>query len=138
MTEATESTLGASPGNGSAAPDAEATSPATGLGSSEFTDTFPERYAEAVAKVNAFLGQIDWLQLRSISLTVVLVLVATFVLLLTKGLLDTVSLIPIVPGLLQLLGLVVLSRWALRNLVTREKRQKLYRTLENTRKEYMG
>ena len=68
----------------------------------------------------------------------VLVLVATFLLLVTKGLLDTISLLPIIPGLLQLLGLVVLSRWALQNLVTKEKRQKLYQTLENTRKEYMG
>lgn len=138
MTEATESTLGASPGSGSAGPEVEAASPATGLDGSEFTDTFSERYAEAVAKVNGFLGQIDWLQLRSISLTVVLVLVATFLLLVTKGLLDTISLLPIIPGLLQLLGLVVLSRWALQNLVTREKRQKLYQTLEKTRKEYMG
>ena len=132
MTEATEGALGASP------PDTAAARPPAVRINKDATDTFSGRYAEAVDKVNAFLEQIDWPQLRAVSLTVGLVLVAAFVLLITKGLLDTISLVPLVPGLLQLLGLVVVSRWALQNLSTSEKRQALLQRLESLRKEYLG
>jgi len=57
---------------------------------------------------------------------------------LIKGVLDTINLLPIVPGLLELLGLVVVGTWSWDNLTTSEKRNAVVERLQGVRKEYLG
>jgi hypothetical protein len=57
---------------------------------------------------------------------------------LIKGVLDTINLLPIVPGLLELLGLVVVGQWSWKNLTTSEKRNAVVAKLQHLRQEYLG
>jgi hypothetical protein len=57
---------------------------------------------------------------------------------LIKGVLDTINLMPILPGLLELLGLVVVGQWSWNNLTTSDKRNAVVENLQNLRKEYLG
>jgi hypothetical protein len=57
---------------------------------------------------------------------------------LIKGVLDTINLMPILPGLLELLGLVVVGQWSWHNLTTSDKRNAVVENLQNLRKEYLG
>jgi hypothetical protein len=57
---------------------------------------------------------------------------------LIKGVLDTINLIPIVPGLLELLGLVVVGQWSWKNLTTSEKRSAVINRIQTLRQEYLG
>jgi len=57
---------------------------------------------------------------------------------LIKGVLDTINLIPIVPGLLELLGLVVVGQWGWKNLTTSEKRSAVINRIQTLRQEYLG
>jgi hypothetical protein len=57
---------------------------------------------------------------------------------LTKGVLDTINLIPIVPGLLELLGLVVVGQWSWKNLTTSDKRNAVLNRIQTLRQEYLG
>jgi hypothetical protein len=44
----------------------------------------------------------------------------------------------VVPGLLELLGLVVVGQWSWHNLTTSEKRNAVVAKVQNLRKEYLG
>jgi hypothetical protein len=57
---------------------------------------------------------------------------------LIKGVLDTINLLPVVPGLLELLGLVVVGQWSWANLTTGEKRSAVMSKLQHLRQEYLG
>jgi len=57
---------------------------------------------------------------------------------LIKGVLDTINLLPIVPGLLELLGLIVVGTWGWNNLTTSEKRNAVVDQVQKLRKEYLG
>jgi hypothetical protein len=57
---------------------------------------------------------------------------------LIKGVLDTINLIPVVPGLLELLGLVVVGQWSWQNLSTSDKRSAVLNRIQALRKEYLG
>ena len=58
--------------------------------------------------------------------------------LLIKGVLDTINLLPVVPGLLELLGLVVVGSWSWNNLRTSTKREELVQSITKLRQEYLG
>ena len=57
---------------------------------------------------------------------------------LIKGILDTINLLPIIPGLLELLGVVVVGQWGWKNLATSEKRTSLIQRIQTLRQEYLG
>jgi hypothetical protein len=57
---------------------------------------------------------------------------------LIKGVIDTINLLPVVPGLLELLGLVVVGQWSWQNLTTSDKRSAVITKVQNLRKEYLG
>ena len=57
---------------------------------------------------------------------------------LIKGILDTITLLPIVPGLLELLGLIVVGSWSWKNLTTSEKRSEIMAKVDHLIKEYLG
>lgn len=100
--------------------------------------TFSKRYDEAIGKINASLDKVDWEKAGRIGMVAGILLVLSLALVLVNSVLATIHLIPVVPGLLELLGLVVTAQWCYRNLYTKDKRQALGGKLHNLRKEYLG
>ena len=100
--------------------------------------SFSERYSEILGKVNATLDQVDWTQMGRIGKGVGVLVVVIVAQVLIKGVLDTINLLPVVPGLLELLGLVVVGQWSWHNLTTSEKRNAVVAKVQNLRKEYLG
>jgi hypothetical protein len=99
---------------------------------------FHERYSEILGKVNQTLDQVDWSQMGRIGKSVGILLAVIIAQVLIKGVLDTINLLPIVPGLLELLGLVVVGQWGWQNLTTSEKRNAVVARLQHLRQEYLG
>jgi len=100
--------------------------------------TFSKRYDEAIGKINNSLDKVDWEKAGRIGTILGLVLVLILALLLVNSVLATINLLPVVPGLLEILGLVVASQWCYRNLYTRDKRQAFMERFQSLRKEYLG
>ncbi|MFM7549230.1 MAG: CAAD domain-containing protein [Cyanobacteriota bacterium] len=114
-------------------------SPAASSGeSSEPGVSFGERYSEIIGKVNQTLDQVDWNQMGRIGKASAVILVVIVAQILIKGVLDTINLLPIVPGLLELLGLIVVGQWSWNNLTTSEKRSGVVNRLQTLRQEYLG
>jgi hypothetical protein len=99
---------------------------------------FSERYAEILSTINSTLDQVDWSQMGRIGKAVGVLVVVIVAQILIKGVLDTINLLPVVPGLLELLGLVVVGQWSWANLTTGEKRAAVVSKLQNFRREYLG
>ncbi len=104
---------------------------------SETTD-FSARYSEVIGKVNETLDKVDWSQIGKAGKVAGIFLAVIVAQILIKGVLDTINLLPIVPGLLELLGLVVVGSWSWNNLTTGEKRKAVLDQLQSLRKEYLG
>ena len=107
---------------------------ATGFGGVNFT----ERYSEILGTVNDTLNKVDWNQMGRIGKASGILLAVIIAQVLIKGVLDTINLLPIVPGLLELLGLVVVGQWSWKNLTTSEKRSAVVERIQNLRQEYLG
>lgn len=99
---------------------------------------FSERYSEILGKVNQTLDRVDWQQMGRIGKSVGILVAVIVAQILIKGVLDTINLLPIVPGLLELLGLVVVGRWSWDNLTTGDKRSAVVSRLQHLRQEYLG
>lgn len=99
---------------------------------------FSERYAEILGTINATLDQVDWSQMGRIGKAVGVLVVVIVAQILIKGVLDTINLLPVVPGLLELLGLVVVGQWSWANLTTSEKRAAVMSKLQHLRQDYLG
>ena len=104
----------------------------------EDTTSFAERYSDVLGKVNDTLDQVDWSQMGRIGKIVGIFAAVIIAQILIKGILDTINLLPIVPGLLELLGVVVVGQWSWKNLTTGEKRSALVTRIQSLRKEYLG
>ncbi|MFQ6538912.1 MULTISPECIES: CAAD domain-containing protein [Aphanothece] len=110
----------------------------TASGEADGGVNFTERYSEILGKVNQTLDQVDWSQMGRIGKASGIILAVIIAQILIKGVLDTINLLPIVPGLLELLGLVVVGQWSWTNLTTSEKRSAVVARLQGLRKEYLG
>ena len=106
--------------------------------SSEPGVSFSERYSEIIGKVNQTLDQVDWNQMGRIGKATGVIVAVIVAQILIKGVLDTINLLPIVPGLLELLGLIVVGQWSWNNLTTSEKRSAVVTRIQTLRKEYLG
>jgi hypothetical protein len=115
----------------------EVKSPETSA-TSEVSAAFQERFGDVMGKVNETLSQVDWSQVGKAGKAVGILLAVIVAQILIKGVLDTINLLPIVPGLLELLGLVVVGSWAWNNLTTSEKRSELMAQVDHLKKEYLG
>ena len=104
----------------------------------EDTTSFTERYSEVLGKVNETLDQVDWNQMGRIGKVVGIFAAVIVAQILIKGILDTINLLPVVPGLLELLGVVVVGQWSWRNLTTSDKRSALVQRVQSLRQEYLG
>ena len=99
---------------------------------------FKERYAEVLGKINTALDGVDWNQMGRIGKGVGVLVIVIVAQVLIKGVLDTINLLPVVPGLLELLGLVVVGQWSWKNLTTSDKRTAVINKVQGLRKEYLG
>ena len=100
--------------------------------------SFSERYSEVLGTINTTLDQLDWAQMGRIGKGIGVFVVVIVAQVLIKGVLDTINLLPVVPGLLELLGLVVVGQWSWQNLTTSEKRSGVVAKVQSLRKEYLG
>jgi len=121
------SEVGAETSNGTGAAEA-----------AEETTSFGERYSEIIGKVNQTLDSVDWNQMGRIGKATGVIIAVIVIQVLIKGVLDTINLLPIVPGLLELLGLVVVGQWSWNNLTTSDKRNAVITKIQTLRKEYLG
>ena len=115
-----------------------ATGVETGPSSGEAEVSFSERYSDILTKVNTTLDQVDWSQMGRIGKATGVIVAVIVAQILIKGVLDTINLLPVIPGLLELLGLVVVGQWSWQNLTTSEKRSAVVNKVQNLRKEYLG
>ncbi len=101
-------------------------------------DDLSARYSEVMGKINQSLDEIDWSQMGKYGKAVGIIAIVIVAQVIIKGVIDTINLLPIVPGLLELLGVVVLGQWSWQNLTTSEKRNSVFERVQNLRKEYLG
>ena len=99
---------------------------------------FSERYSDVMGKVNESLNKIDWTQMGKYGKAAGIIAVVVLAQVLIKVVIDTVNFFPILPGLLELLGIVVLGQWSWQNLTTSEKRTAVFDKVQNLKKEYLG
>ncbi len=104
----------------------------------EDTTSFAERYSDVLGKVNETLDGVDWSQMGRIGKIVGIFAAVIIAQILIKGIHDTINLLPIVPGQLELRGVVVVGQWSWKNLTTSEKRNALVQRVQTLRKEYLG
>lgn len=97
-----------------------------------------ERFQAIVSVANEALNMVDWSQIGRFAKATGIILAVIVAQVLIKGVIDTINLLPLVPGLLELLGLVVVGKWSWDNLATGEKRQVVIDRLQTLRKEYIG
>lgn len=118
--------------------EAKEAAEAVGNAAEEAGDDFNQRFAEVIGKVNESLDKLDWSQIGKVGKAAGILLAVIVAQILIKGVLDTINLLPIVPGLLELLGLVVVGTWSWDNLTTSDKRNAVVERLQGVRKEYLG
>jgi len=109
-----------------------------GHAAEEAGSDFNQRFGEVIGKVNESLDKVDWSQIGKVGKIAGILLAVIVAQILIKGVLDTINLLPIVPGLLELLGLVVVGTWSWENLTTSEKRSAVVDRLQGIKKEYLG
>ena len=88
--------------------------------------------------VNQALGKIDWSQMGKYGKALGIIAVVIVAQVIIKVVIDTINFFPVVPGLLELLGVVVLGQWSWQNLSTSEKRNAVFERVQSLRKEYLG
>ena len=118
--------------------DVETSSHVPAAESSGTGASFNSRYGEILTKVNQTLEQVDWNQAGKAGKALGILLAVIVAQILIKGVLDTINLLPVVPGLLELLGLVVVGTWSWKNLTTSEKRSVVLERVRTLRQEYLG
>ena len=121
-----------------AASSATATVDSSAASNKEEGTSFAERYSEVLGKVNETLDEVDWTPMGRISKLIGIFAAVIIIQILIKGILDTINLLPIIPGLLELLGVVVVGQWGWKNLATSEKRTSLIQRIQTLRQEYLG
>ena len=97
-----------------------------------------DRFSEVMATINQTLGKIDWSQMGKYGKALGIIAIVIVAQVVIKGIIDTINLLPVLPGLLELLGVVVLGQWSWQNLSTSEKRNAVFERVQNLRKEYLG
>ena len=91
-----------------------------------------------MGKVNETLNKVDWSQMGKYGKAVGIIAIVIVAQVIIKGVIDTINLLPVLPGLLELLGVVVLGQWSWQNLTTSEKRNAVFERIQTLRKEYLG
>ncbi len=112
-------------------------SPETNAVNTGDENSFSERYSDVMSQVNEALNKVDWSQMGKYGKAIGIIALVIMAQVIIKGVIDTINLLPILPGLLELLGVVVLGQWSWQNLTTSEKRNAVIEKVQNIRKEYI-
>ena len=94
---------------------------------------FFAQYSELLGIVREKLSNLDTVQIWKITKLIGISAGAIIALIMVKGILDTINVLPLIPGLLELLGVVALGQWCWQNLTTSEKRNALSSKIQNLR-----
>merc|ERR1712224_686441 len=97
-----------------------------------------DKYSDAMGKINETIGNVDWTQMGKYGKAAGIIAVVVIAQIIIKVIIDTINFFPILPGLLELLGIVVLGQWSWQNLTTSEKRTAVFDKVQNLKKEYLG
>tara|TARA_B100001250_G_scaffold409266_1_gene433267 strand:+ start:692 stop:1060 length:369 start_codon:yes stop_codon:yes gene_type:complete len=97
-----------------------------------------ERASELLGKTNEIIGKIDWSQMGKYGKAAGIVAIVIVAQVIIKVVIDTVNFFPLLPGLLELLGVIVVGQWSWENLTTSDKRNAVLEKVQNLRKEYLG
>jgi len=100
--------------------------------------SFSEKYSDVMGKVNESLGKVDWTQMGKYGKAAGIIAVVVLAQIIIKVIIDTINFFPILPGLLELLGVIVVAQWSWQNLRTNENREAVLDKLENLKKTYLG
>ena len=71
--------------------------------------SFSDRASEVMGKANDILGKVDWTQMGKYGKAAGILAVVIIAQILIKVVIDTINFFPLLPGLLELLGVVVLD-----------------------------
>ena len=113
--------------------------PGSKEGSTKTEDAgFSARTNELMNNLNETLNKIDWTQMGKYGKAAGIIAVVILAQVLIKIVIDTINFFPILPGLLELLGVVVVCQWSWQNLTTSEKRTAVIEKVQNLRQEYLG
>ena len=110
----------------------------SGSDTSADTKSFSEKYSDVMGKVNQTLGNVDWTQMGKYGKAAGIIAVVVIAQIIIKVVIDTINFFPILPGLLELLGVVVVGQWSWQNLTTSDKRNAVIERVQSLRKEYLG
>ena len=100
--------------------------------------SFSEKYSDVMGKINETLGTIDWTQMGKYGKAAGVIAVVVIAQIIIKVVIDTINFFPILPGLLELLGVVVAGQWSWQNLRTSENREAVLEKIQNLKKTYLG
>ena len=96
-----------------------------------------ERANDFLSQANDLLSKVDWTQMGKYGKAAGIIAVVIVAQILIKVVVDTINFFPILPGLLELLGIVVVGQWSWQNLTTSEKRNAVLEKVQNIKKEYL-
>ena len=100
--------------------------------------TISDRASDAMGKANEVLGKVDWSQMGKYGKAAGIVALVIIAQIIIKVIIDTINFFPLLPGLLELLGIVVVGQWSWQNLTTSDKRTTVLDKVQTLRKEYLG
>ena len=110
----------------------------SGSDKSSETKGFSEKYSDVMGKVNETLGNVDWTQMGKYGKAAGIIAVVVIAQIIIKVVIDTINFFPILPGLLELLGVIVVGQWSWQNLRTSENREAVLDKVQNLKKTYLG
>ena len=97
-----------------------------------------DKYSDVMGKINETLGKVDWTQMGKYGKAAGIIAVVVIAQIIIKVVIDTINFFPIIPGLLELLGVIVVGQWSWQNLRTSENRDAVLDKLQNLKKTYLG
>ena len=110
----------------------------SGSDTSSETKSFSEKYPDVMGKVNETLGNVDWTKMGKYGKAAGIIAVVVIAQIIIKVVIDTINFFPILPGLLELLGVIVVGQWSWQNLRTSENREAVLDKVQSLKKTYLG
>jgi len=102
------------------------------------TKSISDKYSDVMGKINETIGNVDWTQMGKYGKAAGIIAVVVIAQIIIKVIIDTINFFPILPGLLELLGVIVVGQWSWQNLRTSENREAVLDKLQTIKKTYLG
>ena len=97
-----------------------------------------DKYSDVMGTINETLGKVDWTQMGKYGKAAGIIAIVVLAQIIIKVVIDTINFFPILPGLLELLGVIVVGQWSWQNLRTSENREAVFDKIQNLKKTYLG